>query len=274
METMDVFNVKMCWGNLGFDYVHSDSVGVYVHGDYCVFNSFIANMGLEEVPLGGSSFTWCHKSATKMSKLDRLGNGIKENMRRLEIGKAKLKEDLEPWMRILKRCIPPLISINPEKFQKMRKLVVDAGMFKGVQLNPSLNLSHMFYADDAALGVCGQGYESGGSMSRTHAWEEVIDKLVGKASWIKWRLVLAQRYSKGEGSQAIMERTGEIEGGIECIQFNKMMDLDARMFFNPNIRRWYGLLEGSGISLSVMPLTRNSIDNKRLPLSTLKLVWI
>nr|GFB94253.1 RNA-directed DNA polymerase, eukaryota [Tanacetum cinerariifolium] len=35
------------------------------------FNSFIANAGLEEVPLGGSTFTWCHKSATKMSKLDR-----------------------------------------------------------------------------------------------------------------------------------------------------------------------------------------------------------
>nr|GEZ94507.1 nucleotide-binding alpha-beta plait domain-containing protein [Tanacetum cinerariifolium] len=35
-----------------------------------VFNAFIANEGLEEVPLGGSSFTWCHKSATKMSKLD------------------------------------------------------------------------------------------------------------------------------------------------------------------------------------------------------------
>nr|GEX95956.1 nucleotide-binding alpha-beta plait domain-containing protein [Tanacetum cinerariifolium]GEX98960.1 nucleotide-binding alpha-beta plait domain-containing protein [Tanacetum cinerariifolium] len=36
-----------------------------------VFNAFIANAGLEEVPLGGSSFTWCHKSATKMSKLNR-----------------------------------------------------------------------------------------------------------------------------------------------------------------------------------------------------------
>ncbi|GJR55734.1 RNA-directed DNA polymerase, eukaryota [Tanacetum coccineum] len=36
-----------------------------------VFNAFIASTGLEEVPLGGSSFTWCHKSATKMSKLDR-----------------------------------------------------------------------------------------------------------------------------------------------------------------------------------------------------------
>nr|GEX50565.1 nucleotide-binding alpha-beta plait domain-containing protein [Tanacetum cinerariifolium] len=36
-----------------------------------VFNSFISNAGLAEVPLGGCSFTWCHKSTTKMSKLDR-----------------------------------------------------------------------------------------------------------------------------------------------------------------------------------------------------------
>nr|GEW17708.1 RNA-directed DNA polymerase, eukaryota [Tanacetum cinerariifolium] len=35
-----------------------------------VFNSFITNAMLEEVPLGGSSFTWSYKSATKMSKLD------------------------------------------------------------------------------------------------------------------------------------------------------------------------------------------------------------
>ncbi|GKD42980.1 RNA-directed DNA polymerase, eukaryota, partial [Tanacetum coccineum] len=36
-----------------------------------MFNSFIANAGLVEVPLGGSAFTWSHKSATKMSKIDR-----------------------------------------------------------------------------------------------------------------------------------------------------------------------------------------------------------
>ncbi|GKB97733.1 putative RNA-directed DNA polymerase, eukaryota, reverse transcriptase zinc-binding domain protein [Tanacetum coccineum] len=35
------------------------------------FNAFITNAGLMEVQLGGSAFTWCHKSATKMSKLDR-----------------------------------------------------------------------------------------------------------------------------------------------------------------------------------------------------------
>nr|GEW00714.1 RNA-directed DNA polymerase, eukaryota [Tanacetum cinerariifolium] len=34
-------------------------------------NMFISNASLEEVPLGGCSFTWCHKFATRMSKLDR-----------------------------------------------------------------------------------------------------------------------------------------------------------------------------------------------------------
>nr|GEY45893.1 RNA-directed DNA polymerase, eukaryota [Tanacetum cinerariifolium] len=42
------------------------------------FNTFIANAGLEEVPLGGRTFTWCHKSAMKMSKLDRFF--ISENL--------------------------------------------------------------------------------------------------------------------------------------------------------------------------------------------------
>nr|GEY77412.1 RNA-directed DNA polymerase, eukaryota, reverse transcriptase zinc-binding domain protein [Tanacetum cinerariifolium] len=35
------------------------------------FNMFISNTSLEEVPLGGCSFTWCYKSTTKMSKLNR-----------------------------------------------------------------------------------------------------------------------------------------------------------------------------------------------------------
>ncbi|PWA87879.1 RNA-directed DNA polymerase, eukaryota, Reverse transcriptase zinc-binding domain protein [Artemisia annua] len=160
MEDIELFSVKMSWGNFAFDYIHSASVGnsggilcvwdpssfhktsatvsdyfVMVRGvwvqngnnlliisvyapqeltekkmlwDYLAFvidnwkgevvimgefnevrkkverfgsvfnvqganafNLFICNAGLEEVPLGGCSFTWCHKSATKMSKLDR-----------------------------------------------------------------------------------------------------------------------------------------------------------------------------------------------------------
>ncbi|GJW97147.1 RNA-directed DNA polymerase, eukaryota, partial [Tanacetum coccineum] len=36
-----------------------------------LFNDIIAKAGLTEVPLGGCIFTWCHKTASKMSKLDR-----------------------------------------------------------------------------------------------------------------------------------------------------------------------------------------------------------
>ncbi|GJR64283.1 hypothetical protein Tco_0010348 [Tanacetum coccineum] len=127
---------------------------------------------------------------------------------------------------------------------KMSPRVVDAGMFKGIQLNPSLNLSHMFYADDAVfvgqwcddninilthmldcfywasglrinmskskiMGILVAddkvksaatklgclmlntpfsylGTKVGGSMSRTHAWEEVIDKVRSRLS--RWKM--------------------------------------------------------------------------------------
>nr|GEV84792.1 RNA-directed DNA polymerase, eukaryota [Tanacetum cinerariifolium] len=36
-----------------------------------IFNQFISTTGLEEIPLGSCKYTWCHKSGTKMSKLDR-----------------------------------------------------------------------------------------------------------------------------------------------------------------------------------------------------------
>ncbi|GJS09389.1 RNA-directed DNA polymerase, eukaryota, partial [Tanacetum coccineum] len=160
MEFMETFCVRKCWGNMSFEFEHSDAVGksggilcvwdplcfhkvnttksdsfvmirgvwkatgvklmivsvyapqetrekqilweylesevnrwegeVVIMGDFnevrymCerfgsifnasdanVFNSFIADSGLVEVVLGGSKFTWCHKSGSKMSKLDR-----------------------------------------------------------------------------------------------------------------------------------------------------------------------------------------------------------
>nr|GEX05023.1 putative RNA-directed DNA polymerase, eukaryota, reverse transcriptase zinc-binding domain protein [Tanacetum cinerariifolium] len=50
----------------------TDRFGSIFHArDAEVFNDFISNSGLEEVPLRGCAFTWCHKSASRMSKLDR-----------------------------------------------------------------------------------------------------------------------------------------------------------------------------------------------------------
>ncbi|GJY75406.1 RNA-directed DNA polymerase, eukaryota [Tanacetum coccineum] len=39
--------------------------------DAFIFNNFILSAGLVDIPLGGYSFMWAHKTATKMSKLDR-----------------------------------------------------------------------------------------------------------------------------------------------------------------------------------------------------------
>nr|GEX08503.1 RNA-directed DNA polymerase, eukaryota, reverse transcriptase zinc-binding domain protein [Tanacetum cinerariifolium] len=65
------------------------------------FNSFISSTGLEKVLSGGCSFAWCHKSANKMSKLDRfliseekIRAWIKIKMENSYIQKKNLKADL------------------------------------------------------------------------------------------------------------------------------------------------------------------------------------
>ncbi|GJU69267.1 RNA-directed DNA polymerase, eukaryota [Tanacetum coccineum] len=105
MESMELITINHLW-YYDFDYVHSDAVvwvktganllivAVYAPHDLkdkCMlwdylthvsnhwdgevkmmgdFNE-VSNASLEEVPLGGCAYTWCHKSASKMSKLDR-----------------------------------------------------------------------------------------------------------------------------------------------------------------------------------------------------------
>ncbi|GJQ94065.1 RNA-directed DNA polymerase, eukaryota, reverse transcriptase zinc-binding domain protein [Tanacetum coccineum] len=80
MENVNLFDIRSCWGNLSFDFVVGPSVVrfeaerfgfIFNARGAAVFNSFISSSGLVEVPSGGYSFTWAHKSATKMSKLDR-----------------------------------------------------------------------------------------------------------------------------------------------------------------------------------------------------------
>nr|GFB80506.1 RNA-directed DNA polymerase, eukaryota [Tanacetum cinerariifolium] len=58
--------------------------------DADIFNSFIHNASLNEVHLGGSAFTWCHKSATKIRTL-----GISTYRFNSRAALAKLKEDLK-----------------------------------------------------------------------------------------------------------------------------------------------------------------------------------
>ncbi|GKA24355.1 RNA-directed DNA polymerase, eukaryota [Tanacetum coccineum] len=89
MNRMDLYSIKAWWGNLSFDYAFSPSVGFF-RGDFNdvrldqerfgtvfnahsvnAFNNFITMAGLVDLHLKGYSYTWTHKYASKMSKLDR-----------------------------------------------------------------------------------------------------------------------------------------------------------------------------------------------------------
>nr|GEV45238.1 nucleotide-binding alpha-beta plait domain-containing protein [Tanacetum cinerariifolium] len=61
---MDDFNEVKC---------KSDRLGSVFNAQGAqMFNPFIVDSGLVEINLGGCHYTWCHKSATKISKLDRV----------------------------------------------------------------------------------------------------------------------------------------------------------------------------------------------------------
>nr|GEX47737.1 RNA-directed DNA polymerase, eukaryota, reverse transcriptase zinc-binding domain protein [Tanacetum cinerariifolium] len=83
--------------------LQSDRFGSVFHArDAEVFNSFILNAGLVEVSLGDSAYTWWHKSAKKMSKLDRFL--ISKNM----------------W-----NSYPNISAITLDQVEGFRKFVVD-----------------------------------------------------------------------------------------------------------------------------------------------------
>nr|GFB04383.1 RNA-directed DNA polymerase, eukaryota [Tanacetum cinerariifolium] len=82
------------------------------------FKLFISSAGLVKVPLDGCSFTWCHKSASKMSKIDQflISKGLMKSYQNISesivsepnvilrfIKKLKtLKEKTRSWIKVKK----------------------------------------------------------------------------------------------------------------------------------------------------------------------------
>nr|GEW17986.1 RNA-directed DNA polymerase, eukaryota, reverse transcriptase zinc-binding domain protein [Tanacetum cinerariifolium] len=107
---------------------------------------------------------------------------------------------------------PFLFILIMESLHSSFQRVVDAGMFMGIKLSHSLNLSHMFYANDAvfvgqwcdgnintpvhvlecfyrASGLrinMSKSTKVGGSMLRVQAWKEVVDKV--KSRLPNWKM--------------------------------------------------------------------------------------
>nr|GEW58811.1 hypothetical protein [Tanacetum cinerariifolium] len=101
---------------------------------------------------------------------------------------------------------PFLFILVMERLHISFQRVVDVGLFKGIDLAPSLNLCHMFYADDAifmeddkvkqAAAKIGcntlktpfsyLGSKVGGCMSHIQSWNETIERMACQLS--KWKL--------------------------------------------------------------------------------------
>ncbi|GJU27489.1 RNA-directed DNA polymerase, eukaryota, reverse transcriptase zinc-binding domain protein [Tanacetum coccineum] len=90
---------------------------------------------------------------------------------------------------------PFLFILVMESLHLSFQNVVDAGLFKGVALNDSLHISHLFYANDVvfivkfmtlSLPFYDLGVNIGGHMSRISSWDVVIDKVLKRLS--KWKM--------------------------------------------------------------------------------------
>ncbi|GJU58913.1 RNA-directed DNA polymerase, eukaryota [Tanacetum coccineum] len=66
--------------------------------------------------------------------------------------------------------------------------ILNAGLFKGIRIDDSLSLSHLFYADDAVfIGI---------SSSRSKSWDDVLAKISSRLSkWKNKTLSIGGRYS-------------------------------------------------------------------------------
>nr|GEX26395.1 RNA-directed DNA polymerase, eukaryota, reverse transcriptase zinc-binding domain protein [Tanacetum cinerariifolium] len=146
----------------------------------------------------GFGSLWCDwiVSCLKSSKGSVLVNGSPTSEFQFYKG-LKQGDPLSPFLFIL------FMETLHLSFQN----VVNAGLFKGVVLNNSLQLSHLFYADDAIFVVENSlvtsaannigymtlslpfsylGVNVGGHMSQIASWDVVINKVLSRLS--KWKM--------------------------------------------------------------------------------------
>ncbi|GKE32605.1 RNA-directed DNA polymerase, eukaryota [Tanacetum coccineum] len=92
-----------------------------------VFNSFIYRNGLKEIPLGGCKFTWCHKSAVKMSKLDGFlisegfDNFIESTWNEANVYNSNAMSKLIIKLKFLKEKIRTWVKVHKDSIKKHKQ---------------------------------------------------------------------------------------------------------------------------------------------------------
>ncbi|GJX33852.1 nucleotide-binding alpha-beta plait domain-containing protein [Tanacetum coccineum] len=172
---------------------------------------------------------------------------------------------------------PFLFLLIMESLHISFQRVVDAGMFHGIDVGGLVNLSHMFYADDAVfIGVIQiwnlfrskffNGHESSGK----------------KASWVQWKKALAPKDNGGLGYYTEpMEKVDEISGiganhtsrgGLELTQVEELAKVINPVVLTQSPDSWSWTLNNSGGY--TVASSRNMIDSRLLPKGDLKTRWI
>nr|GEV20926.1 RNA-directed DNA polymerase, eukaryota [Tanacetum cinerariifolium] len=148
----------------------------------------------------GFGNTWCKwiRGTFSSAKASVLVNGSPTNEFPFYCG-LKQGDPLSPYLFIL------IVESLNLSFSR----AIDEGVFKGIQLHRSFFISHLFYADDAMfIGEWSdnnlKGVMVGDCMSRSHAWDSMVNKLSyclsnWKIIWAAWPKVLASKKNGGLG---------------------------------------------------------------------------
>ncbi|GJS25973.1 nucleotide-binding alpha-beta plait domain-containing protein [Tanacetum coccineum] len=137
-----------------------------------IFNSFIYNASLDEVPLGGSAYTWYDygpipfRFLSLLLEVDGFDKLVRDSWK---VGSCEFAMFDKPSVN--RACIdtPFPVSLSIDQKEDMERRISkeevkravwdcgvdkspgrdDAGLFTGIKINSMVNLSHLFYADDA-----------------------------------------------------------------------------------------------------------------------------
>ncbi|GJT61459.1 RNA-directed DNA polymerase, eukaryota, reverse transcriptase zinc-binding domain protein [Tanacetum coccineum] len=195
MENMELFSVKMCWGNFAFDYVHSDSVGnsggsILINGSPT--EEFQFYKGLKQGdPLSPFLFILIMESLhlSFQRVVDNgMFNGIKLSSS-LSISHLFYADDAVFMGQWCDGNISTLIHVL-ECFYRASGLRINMSKSKILGVNVD---SDKVKGDASKLGCLilktpftYLGSKVGGSMSRVHAWNEVVDRVKNRLS--KWKM--------------------------------------------------------------------------------------
>nr|GEX14542.1 RNA-directed DNA polymerase, eukaryota [Tanacetum cinerariifolium] len=189
------------------------------------FNYFINDTDLEEVPLGGSMFTRCHKSGLKMSKLDRffISNSLFNSSPHINV--ITLERYFSDHRPILLRetnydygPIPFWFFHHWFELEGFNKFVIDSwNVVPGDVSNGMLNLVYKLKSLKVRIQEWIKDYTSkcNGAIDRYKEELRVLDEVV----------------DKGQGSDSIANKRVEIINNIFRLEHLHSMDMAQKAKF-------------------------------------------